>query len=86
MALAWLGLILTQALLGAVTLWSNKAADVATAHVLVGAISLAMGALLSLISARELAFSRRTADSPAVPEAFPLSSLQPQPSAIGGLH
>ncbi|MCX6930409.1 MAG: COX15/CtaA family protein [Verrucomicrobia bacterium] len=86
MALVWLGLILTQALLGAATIWSNKAADVATAHVLVGALSLAMGAMLSLIAARELAFSRRTADSPAVAEAFPLSPLQPQPSAIGGLH
>jgi cytochrome c oxidase assembly protein subunit 15 len=46
----WLGLILVQALLGAVTIWSNKAADVATAHVVVGALSLAFGATLSIIS------------------------------------
>jgi cytochrome c oxidase assembly protein subunit 15 len=44
----WLGLILTQALLGAATVWSNKAADVATAHVLLGAVSLVWGIVLSL--------------------------------------
>ena len=37
------GLILIQAGLGAWTIWSNKAADVATAHVLVGALSLVTG-------------------------------------------
>ena len=45
----WLGLILLQACLGAATVLSNKAADIATAHVLVGAISLATGAVLSII-------------------------------------
>ena len=39
----WLGLILVQAGLGAWTIWSQKAADVATAHVLVGALSLVTG-------------------------------------------
>ena len=58
MALAWLGLILTQVLLGAATIWSNKAADIATAHVLVGALSLALGAILSL------SLERRTAVCP----------------------
>src|SRR5262249_1258743 len=38
-ALFWAGLVLTQALLGAATIWSNKAADIATAHVLFGALS-----------------------------------------------
>ncbi len=41
----WLGLILVQVGLGAATIWSDKAADIATAHVLVGALSLATGAL-----------------------------------------
>jgi cytochrome c oxidase assembly protein subunit 15 len=86
LALVWLGLILTQALLGAATIWSNKAADVATAHVLVGALSLGMGAMLSLIVSRELAFSRQTANSSAATEAFPLSPLEPQSAAIAGLH
>ncbi len=46
----WFVLILAQAFLGAATIWSGKAADVATAHVLLGALSLASGALISLIS------------------------------------
>jgi cytochrome c oxidase assembly protein subunit 15 len=86
LALVWLGLILAQALLGAATIWSNKAADVATAHVLVGALSLGMGAMLSLIVSRELAFSRQTANSSAATGAFPLSPLEPQSAAIAGLH
>jgi cytochrome c oxidase assembly protein subunit 15 len=45
---AWLTLILIQATLGAYTVWSNKAADIATAHVAVGAISLVLGALIYL--------------------------------------
>jgi len=47
LTLAWLGLICLQAALGASTVWSNKAADVATAHVMVGALSLLTGTILS---------------------------------------
>jgi cytochrome c oxidase assembly protein subunit 15 len=43
---AWLALILFQAFLGAYTVWSNKAADIATAHVAIGALSLVWGGLL----------------------------------------
>ena len=49
---AWLGLILFQAVLGVVTVLKNKPADVATAHVVVGAASLALGVLMSMISVR----------------------------------
>ena len=52
LAFAWLGLIFIQVCLGAWTIWSNKAADVATAHVVVGALSLVTGALGCLISFR----------------------------------
>lgn len=45
LAWLWFGLILTQATLGAATVLSNKAADIATAHVLVGALSLLTGCL-----------------------------------------
>jgi heme a synthase len=48
----WFVLILCQAALGAATVLSDKAADIATAHVLVGALSLATGAMLSIIAAR----------------------------------
>jgi heme a synthase len=49
----WLALILFQVGLGAATIWTNKAADVATAHVLVGALALAVGALWCAIAYRE---------------------------------
>jgi heme a synthase len=52
LAVFWLGLILCQVGLGAATILSDKAADIATAHVLVGALSLATGAMLSIIAAR----------------------------------
>jgi len=55
LALFWFGLIVTQALLGVVTIWSNKAADVATAHVLGGALSLVTGALWYVIAFRRSA-------------------------------
>jgi cytochrome c oxidase assembly protein subunit 15 len=57
LALAWLGLILIQATLGAATIWTNKAADVATAHVAIGAMSLATGVMLALVAARGTAAS-----------------------------
>jgi len=48
--LLWLGLVLIQILLGAATIWSNKAADIATLHVLTGALLLASGALLTIVA------------------------------------
>ena len=47
-ALAWSGLLLVQFGLGAATIWTNKAADLATAHVVVGAASLLTGVLFSV--------------------------------------
>jgi cytochrome c oxidase assembly protein subunit 15 len=47
----WLALIMVQIGLGIETIWSNKAADIATAHVLVGAVSLVTGALWCIIAA-----------------------------------
>jgi cytochrome c oxidase assembly protein subunit 15 len=51
LALIWLLLVLVQAGLGAWTVWSNKAADIATLHVVGGSLSLAVGALISVITA-----------------------------------
>lgn len=64
-ALFWLGLILLQICLGVATILTNKAADVATAHVLVGALSLVTGALWCLI-----AFGRSARVPAAQTEAF----------------
>jgi cytochrome c oxidase assembly protein subunit 15 len=48
----WLALVITQITLGAWTIWSNKAADVATAHVAIGAITFATGIIISAVLLR----------------------------------
>lgn len=64
----WLSLILVQVALGASTIWTKKAADVATAHMAVGALSLMTGVLFSVAAFRLLPtaesskVSRSTAD------------------------
>jgi len=49
LAIFWLALMFAQIALGAWTIWSNKAADVTTLHVMVGALSLVTGALWCFI-------------------------------------
>jgi heme a synthase len=72
----WLGLILAQVFLGAATIWSNKAADIATAHVLVGALSLALGAIVSIMSFQEWKEFTR--------ESYPPAGVRPSvPGSIG---
>lgn len=65
----WLGLILLQAALGVITVLKNKPADIATAHVVVGAASLALGTLISMMLAR-LGQVRATETAPAFNPAF----------------
>ncbi len=48
----WLGLVCLQAILGAATVWSNKSVEFATLHVVVGALSLGFGGLLTMVSHR----------------------------------
>ena len=48
----WVFLVFVQFILGVCTIWTNKAADVATTHVAVGALTLVMGALLTAMSWR----------------------------------
>jgi cytochrome c oxidase assembly protein subunit 15 len=45
--------------LGAWTVWSNKAADIATSHVFVGALTFMTGVLLSVILSAMLALPSR---------------------------
>jgi cytochrome c oxidase assembly protein subunit 15 len=54
----WVGLVGVQVALGAFTIWSGKAADVATAHVAVGSLTLCVGGILSLVATRQLRPSR----------------------------
>ena len=69
-ALFWLALILGQVLLGAATIWSNKAADVATAHVLGGALSLVTGALWYIIAFRRFAAQPEIAPATTISGAY----------------
>ncbi len=48
----WVLLLACQVTLGAWTIWSNKAADIATAHVAVGATMLAFGISISALALR----------------------------------
>jgi len=57
----WLGLVILQIILGAWTVLSNKAADIATAHVAVGAVTFATAVAVSA------ALLRIGAASPASP-------------------
>jgi len=61
-AACWSGLIICQALLGAATIWTNKAADVATAHVALGALSLVTGTALVLWAGRCFQPAARTVE------------------------
>jgi heme a synthase len=54
LSLSWFILLLVQLNLGAWVIWSNKAADVATTHVAVGAVMLCFGVSISAISWRML--------------------------------
>jgi cytochrome c oxidase assembly protein subunit 15 len=50
--LVWLALLAVQITLGAWTIWSNKAADVTTTHVAVGATMLSLGVVICAICGR----------------------------------
>ena len=52
LAFFWLVLLSLQIVLGAATIWSNKAADITTLHVMVGACALLTGALWWLAATR----------------------------------
>ena len=50
LSMIWLGMILAQLGLGILTVLKNKPADIATAHVVLGASSLVMGTIIALIA------------------------------------
>jgi cytochrome c oxidase assembly protein subunit 15 len=82
-SLFWLGLILCQILLGAATIWSNKAADIATLHVLVGAMSLVTSALLTVVAFRVLIPARAAVPAVTQTAQTPFASAKPVVSAPG---
>jgi cytochrome c oxidase assembly protein subunit 15 len=80
-SLLWAGLITLQIILGAVTIWTNKAADIATAHVVVGALSLATGALLTIVSFKVLIPARVPVSPVAAPAKTPVLTGAGKPAA-----
>lgn len=63
---AWLALVLAQAALGAWTVWSNKAADIATTHMATGALILLAGAVFSFRLCRATQARRFQQPDPAI--------------------
>jgi cytochrome c oxidase assembly protein subunit 15 len=65
----WLLLVLTQIFLGGWTILSDKAADIATTHVAVGAVTFVTGVAISAIALRlqHLAHATLVAPAPAAP-------------------
>jgi cytochrome c oxidase assembly protein subunit 15 len=69
-AVIWMALVTGQFALGAWTIWSNKAADIATSHVLFGALTLMNGVLFSVTLCKFIACARTAgSDSPTRMEA-----------------
>lgn len=65
LSILWLIGIFIQVTLGAFVIWSNKAADIATTHVAVGAIMLSLGVCLCAIVVRLSPERIRSTSSPA---------------------
>jgi heme a synthase len=84
LSLVWLSLVVGQALLGAATIWSNKAADITTIHVLVGALCLGIGSIITI----SLAAASGQSSAGLTRQwrfAWPPFRLAPEPSAMPGL-
>lgn len=63
----WVGAVCLQFTLGAATVWTDKSADIATAHVAVGALTFMLGVLAAIYAWSTLAPARAVAASPAAP-------------------
>jgi heme a synthase len=74
LSIFWVTLVGCQITLGAWTIWSNKAADVATAHVALGAVMLSFGVSVSAICWRisQRALGRPAAAGPGAPHSEPV--------------
>ncbi len=66
-SLWWLGMIVAQGGLGAWTIWSNKAADVATTHMALGALILLVGVAFSFRLIRGAEAARFRVSEPSIP-------------------
>ena len=71
LSFVWIVLIFGQIALGAWVIWSNKAADVATAHVALGAVMLSFGVSISAICSRISQMETNRALPPSAPKPIP---------------
>src|SRR5581483_6677910 len=69
LSMYWVAFLFVQLTLGAWTIWSNKAADIATAHVAVGAVMLSFGVSISVICWRISHIDLGRARPPGAPHA-----------------
>ena len=74
LSILWVALVICQISLGAWTIWSNKAADVATAHVALGAVMLSFGVSISAISRLISQGEVGRARPPGAPHSEPVSA------------
>jgi cytochrome c oxidase assembly protein subunit 15 len=74
LSILWVALVISQVALGAWTIWSNKAADVATAHVALGAVMLSFGVSISAICWRISQGEAGRARPPGAPHSEPVSA------------
>lgn len=72
LSLLWVVLVFGQITLGAWVIWSNKAADVATAHVALGAVMLSFGVSISAICWRSSQTQVGGARPPGAPHSEPV--------------
>ena len=70
----WVALVVCQIALGGWVIWSNKAADVATTHVALGAVMLCFGVSISALCWRISQTEIRTARPPGAPHSEPVSA------------
>jgi cytochrome c oxidase assembly protein subunit 15 len=74
LSLFWIVLVACQIALGAWIIWSNKAADIATSHVALGAVMLSFGVSISAICWRILQIEIGRARPPGAPHSEPVSA------------
>jgi cytochrome c oxidase assembly protein subunit 15 len=72
LSVLWVALVVCQIALGAWVIWSNKAADVATAHVALGAVMLSFGVTISAICWRIFRTQVGKARPPGAPHSEPV--------------
>ena len=74
-AAGWILLVVVQVCLGAWTVLSNKAADIATAHVLFGALTLMLGVLLAVGLSGLLHYSPNGLSNSGLPRSIELGTV-----------